>query len=56
MVKIAPATTLPEAAPIPVMITFSSRLVRRPYIRASPIAKIEIGIAASIPCPTFSPE
>jgi len=38
------------------MITFSSRLDRRAYSRASPIARIEIGIAGSITWPTFSPE
>src|SRR5689334_1999507 len=38
------------------MITFSRRLDRRPYMRARPIARIEIGIAASMTWPTFSPE
>ncbi len=41
---------------MPVMITFSSSVDRRLYIRASPMARIEIGIADSITCPTFSPE
>ena len=39
-----------------VMMTFSSRLDRRGYTRAKPIARIEIGMAASITCPTFKPE
>src|SRR5208283_4131810 len=55
-VNTAPATTPPATPPNPVMITFSSRLDRRLYNRASPIARIEIGIADSITCPTFSPE
>ena len=41
---------------MPVTITFSSRLERRAYTRARPIVRIEIGIAASITCPTFRPE
>ena len=45
-----------SAAPMPVMITFSSRLERRLYTRARPMARIEMGIAASIPWPTFSAE
>jgi hypothetical protein len=55
-VKIAPATTDPATPPIPVMITFSSNEERRRYILANPITKMEIGIADSITCPTFSPE
>jgi hypothetical protein len=39
-----------------VMITFSSTVERRRYTRARPMARIEIGMAASITCPTFSPE
>ena len=52
----APATTLPEAAPMPVMMTFSSSEVRRLKMRARPMARMEMGMAASIPWPTFSPE
>ncbi len=55
-VNTAPATVDADAAPIPVMIMFSSRLERRRNSRAIPIARIEMGIAASIPCPTFSAE
>jgi hypothetical protein len=55
-VKMAPATTEPETPPTPVMITFSSRLDRRAYRRASPMARMEMGMAASITWPTFSPE
>ena len=55
-VKIAPATTAPDAPPMPVMMTFSRSVDRRRYTRARPIARIEIGIAASMTCPTFSPE
>ncbi len=54
--KIAPATTDPETPPMPVMITFSSTLERRRKTRARPMARMEIGIAASITCPTLSPE
>ena len=41
---------------MPVMITFSSREERRGYKRAKPIARMEMGIAASIPWPTLSAE
>ena len=52
----APATTAPDVPPIPVRMTFSSSVERRRYTRASPIARIEIGMAASITWPTFKPE
>ena len=52
----APATTLPDAPPMPMMMTFSSRLERRLNMRARPMARIEMGMAASIPWPTLSPE
>src|SRR5215469_8555159 len=52
-VNTAPDTIDPASPPIPVMITFSSKLERRGNTRADPIARIEIAIAASIP---FSPE
>ncbi len=39
-----------------VRMTFSSSVERRRYTRARPIARIEIGIDASITWPTFSPE
>ena len=52
----APATTAPDVPPMLVMITFSSSVDRRAYTRARPMAKIEIGIAASITCPTLRPE
>ncbi len=54
--KIAPAASEPETPPIAVTITFSRRVDRRAYARARPIVRIEIGIAASITCPTFRPE
>ncbi len=55
-VKMAPATTPPEVPPIPVRMTFSSRVDRRLYARARPMARMEIGMAASITWPTFRPE
>ncbi len=45
-----------EAPPMPVMITFSSSEERRLYTRARPMARMEMGIAASIPWPTFRVE
>src|ERR1035438_1881189 len=41
---------------MPVMMTFSSTVERCGKTRARPMARIEMGIAASITCPTFSPE
>ena len=41
---------------MPVIITFSSSVERRLNMRASPMVRIEMGIAASIPWPTFSAE
>jgi hypothetical protein len=41
---------------MPVMIMFSSSEERRGYRRAKPIARMEMGIAASIPWPTFRVE
>ena len=55
-VKMAPAATEPACPPMPVTITFSSSVERRRYTRASPIVRMEMGMAASITCPTFSPE
>ena len=54
IVKTAPDTTWDELAPIDWMITFSSRVDRRGKRRDRPMARIEIGIAASMPWPTFS--
>ena len=54
-VKIAPATTAPEQAPIDCMMTFSpSALLRRAAVD-TPTAMIAMGMAASNTCPTFSP-
>ena len=41
---------------MPVMIMFSRTVERRGYMRARPMARMEIGIAASMPWPTFSVE
>jgi len=41
---------------MPVMIMFSSTVERRRYMRARPMARMEMGIAASIPWPTFRAE
>ena len=54
-VKIAPATTIPEHAPIDWMMTFSPRAFLRPVALDKPTAIIAIGMAASNTCPTFSP-
>ncbi len=63
-VKMAPATMPPDTPPMPVMMTFSRSMDRggaperlsAGYTRASPIARIEIGMAASSTCPTLRPE
>jgi hypothetical protein len=55
-VKIAPATTDAETPPIPVMMTFWSSGGSLETTRVRPIARIEIGIAASMTWPTLSPE
>ncbi len=52
MVKTAPETTCDEFAPIDWMMTFSSSVLLRAKRGAIPMARIEIGIAASIPWPT----
>ena len=54
-VKIAPATTMPDDAPIDCTITFSPRAFFRFIALDNPTAMIAIGIAASNTCPTFSP-
>ena len=41
---------------MPVMITFSSSVERRLYARAMPMARMEMGMAASITWPTLRPE
>src|SRR5262245_10954469 len=55
-VKIAPATTDAEAPPIPVMITFWRSGGSFETTRVRPIARMAIGIAASMTWPTLSPE
>ena len=54
-VKIAPATTAPEHAPIDWMMTFSPSAFERFAAVETPTAIIAIGMAASNTCPTFSP-
>ena len=51
----APATTLPEQAPMLWIITFSPRAPRRRATVLTPTAMMAMGIAASNTCPTFSP-
>ena len=55
-VKIAPATTAPEQAPIDWMITFSPNAFERFAAVDTPTAIIAMGMAASNTCPTFSPK
>ena len=55
-VKIAPATTAPEQAPILWIITFSPSALRRLAAVEAPTAIMAIGIAASKTWPTFSPK
>ena len=54
-VKIAPATIIPEQAPMLWMITFSPKGSLRCVAPLTPTAIIVIGIAASNTWPTFSP-
>src|SRR5574344_162015 len=54
-VKMAPATTAPEQAPILWMMTFSPRALLRWDAVDTPTAMMAIGMAASNTCPTFSP-
>ena len=54
-VKIPPATTVPEQAPIDWIITF---WLRESFLRAAlerPTARMAMGMAASNTWPTFSP-
>ena len=56
-VKIDPATTSPEAAPMLWMITFSRIELRRlPNMPDTPTARMPIGMAASNTWATFNPE
>ena len=54
-VKMAPATTAPEQAPIDWMITFSPRALLRLAAVDTPTAMMAIGMAASNTCPTLRP-
>ena len=54
-VKIAPATTAPEQAPILCMMTFSANPSLRFAAVDTPTAIMAIGMAASNTCPTFRP-
>ena len=54
-VKMAPATTAPEQAPMLCMMTFSPRALLRLAAVDTPTAMIAMGMAASNTCPTFSP-
>lgn len=59
MVKTDPPAMIPEVAPIARTFTFSSRVEARRFMNLTastenPTARIEIGMADSIPCPSFS--
>ena len=54
-VKMAPATTAPEQAPIDWMMTFSPSALERWAAVLTPTAMMAMGMAASNTCPTFSP-
>jgi hypothetical protein len=54
MVKTDPPTRMPEVAPMARTLTFSSRVERRASRAEKPIARIEIGIADSMPWPSLS--
>ena len=54
-VKMAPATTAPEQAPIDWIMTFSPRAFLRLAAADTPTAMMAMGIAASNTWPTFRP-
>ncbi len=58
MVKTDPPTTMPEVAPMARMFTFSMRPLFLMAILAmkaeKPMARILIGMAVSMPCPSLS--
>ena len=54
-VKMAPATTAPEQAPMLWMMTFSPSALLRLVAVLMPTAMMAIGMAASNTCPTFKP-
>ena len=54
-VKMAPATTAPEQAPIDWMMTFSPSALLRFAAVDTPTAMMAIGMAASNTWPTFRP-
>ena len=55
-VKMAPATTAPEQAPMLWMITFSPNALLRLAAVLTPTAMMAIGMAASNTWPTFNPK
>ena len=54
-VKMAPATTTPEQAPMLWTMTFWPRPPCLPRAPVRPTAMMAMGMAASNTCPTFSP-
>jgi len=54
MVKTAPETTCEELAPIDWMMTFSRMVLRREKRGDRAMARMAMGIAASMPWPTRS--
>ena len=55
-VKMAPATTAPEQAPILWMMTFSPKALLRFVAVLTPTAMMAMGMAASNTWPTFRPK
>jgi len=59
MVNTDPPAMIPEVAPIASTFTFSSSVEARLFMNLAaktenPTARMDIGIADSIPCPSFS--
>ena len=54
-VKMAPATIIPEQAPMLCMMTFSPKAPLRWVAPVTPMAMMVMGMAASNTCPTLSP-
>ncbi len=59
IVKTDPPAMMPDVAPIASTLMFSVRVEARRFRKRTaktenPTARIEIGIADSIPCPSFS--
>ncbi len=53
MVKTDPPTTMPEVAPMARMFTFSIMMLLRATMAEKPMARMEMGMAVSMPWPSF---